>query len=136
MHHGWVVPFDEIWFVAVAAKEIPQVPVAHTPEHCGVVDLVAVQVQDWQDGAVARRIQKLVRMPARSKRPSLPLTISDHTADKQLRIVKCRSIGVGKRISQLAAFVNRSRRFRRDMTGNASRKRELLEELLHAFGVF
>ena len=48
----------------------------------------------------------------------------------RLGIVERGAEGMAERIAQLAAFVDRPRRRRRDMAGNAAGKRELLEQLL------
>ena len=55
--------------------------------------------------------------------------VADDAGDDQIGIVERGSEGMAERIAQLAAFVNRSRRRRRDVAGNAAGKRELLEQL-------
>jgi hypothetical protein len=61
-------------------------------------------------------------MPARRQWSSLGFTVTHHTARDQIRIIKHRSEGVQQRVTKLAAFVNRTRHFRRDVAGNAAGK--------------
>ena len=63
MHRLGVVALDEVGRPAVAFEQVVQLLVRNSREQRGVVDLVAVEMQDRQDGAVANGIQKLVRMP-------------------------------------------------------------------------
>ena len=51
-------------------------------------------------------------------------------------IVEYRAIGVQQRVTQFAAFVDGAGRFRRGVAGNSARKRKLLEQPLHALGVW
>ena len=61
--------------------------------------------------------------------------LSRHDSDDQIRIVEGSAISVRKGIAQFAALIDRSGRFRRDVTGDAAWKRELLEQFLHPFGI-
>ena len=98
----------------------------------GIADLVAIEVQDRQHGAVRNWVEKLVGLPCGRQRPRFRLTVADDAGDDQIRIVERGPEGMAKRISKLAAFVNRARRGRRDMAGNSAGKRELLEELFQS----
>ena len=55
--------------------------------------------------------------------------------DDQVGIVERRAIGMHQRVAELAAFVDRSRRFRRGVARNAAGKGELPEQLVQAVGV-
>jgi hypothetical protein len=57
-------------------------------------NLVAIQMQHWQHGAVANRIEKLVRMPGGRQRPGFGLTVANHYRDDEIRVVEGRAIGV------------------------------------------
>jgi hypothetical protein len=52
-----------------------------------------------------------------------------------VRMVVYRAESVAQGVAQLAAFVDAARCLRSHMRANATRKRELLEESLHAFDV-
>src|SRR5579863_5251048 len=94
-----------------------------------VADLVAVEVQDRQHGSVANWVEKLVRLPCGRQRASFRFTVADDAGDDELGIVERRPEGMAKRVPQLAAFVNRPRRRRRNMARNPAGKRELREQL-------
>jgi hypothetical protein len=59
-------------------------------------------------------------------------TVADDTSDDQIGIVERGSEGMAERVSQLATFVNRSRRRRSNMARDPSRKRELSEQLFQS----
>ena len=123
-----VIAFDEMRFVAVAVQQLEQLGASDARQQRRVGDLVAVEVQDRQHGTVVRRIQELVRLPARRERAGLGLAIADDAGDDQVRVVERRPVGVRQRVAQLAAFVDRAGRFRRDVARDAARPRELAEQ--------
>jgi len=85
---------------------VVQLLVADPRQHRRIGDLVAVEVKDWQDHAVGRRVQKLVGVPARRERPGLRLAVADDAGDDQVRVVEGGPVGMRYRISELAALVN------------------------------
>ena len=101
-------------------------------QDCGICDLVAVEVQHRQDGAIANRIQEFIRMPGGGKRTGFRLAIAYRDGDDEIRIIERRSVSMGDGVAKLAAFVNRTRRFRRAVRADSSGKRELPEELEQA----
>src|SRR5450759_5358175 len=127
-----VVAADEDRRVAVALEQLAELLLRDPREHRRIGDLVAIQVQDRQDGAIAARVQELVRVPARSQRPGLGLAVPDDAEDNQVRVVEGRTVGVHQRIAELPAFVYRSWRLGCDVARYAAWKRELPEQLLHA----
>ena len=131
VHLHRVVALDEIGRVTVAAKERFQFVAGNAGQHGGAGNLVAVQVQDGQHGAVVDRIEKLVRMPTGGERAGLRFAIADDARDEQVGIIERRPVGVRQRIAQLAAFVNRAGRLRRDVARDAAGEGELLEQPLH-----
>ena len=135
VHHRRVIPFDEMRRVAVSAKERFELLVTDPRQHCRVGDLVAVEMQDRQHGAVAHRIEELVGMPARRKRSRLRFAITDDGGHNEVGIVEGRAVGMRKRVAELAAFVDGAGRLRRHMARNPAWKRELGEEPLHALHV-
>ena len=74
-------------------------------------------------------------MPARREGTRLRFAVADDRRHDQIGIVERCSIRVTERVPEFAAFVNRAWRFRRDVTRDSARKRELLEESLHPFFV-
>ena len=135
VHHSRVIPFDEMRRVAVAAKERFELLMTDPRQDCRIGDFVAVEMQDRQHRAVARRIEELVGMPARRERPCLGFAIADDGGHNEIGIIEGCAIGVRKRVAELAALVDRAGRFRRDMARNPAGKRELGEEPLHALHV-
>ena len=75
--HGLrVVALDEMRRVAVAAHQGFELFMRDARENRRIGDLVAVEVQDWQHGAVAHGIEELVRVPARGERPGLGFAVA------------------------------------------------------------
>src|SRR5262245_46659593 len=105
-------------------------------ENGWIGDLVTVEVEDRQHGPVANRVDELVRVPGGSERSGLGLAVPDHARDDEIRVVERRAIGMRQAVAELAAFMDRSRRLRRDVRPDRAGERELLEELLHSFFVF
>ena len=79
-------------------------------------------MKNRQHRAVANRIQEFVRVPARGERTSLGLAIADDAHGEEVGIVKHRAERVRERVAQFAAFVDGTRRFRRDVAGDAAGK--------------
>ena len=74
-------------------------------------------------------------MPARREGAGLRFAVADDRGDDEAGVVIGRAERMAERVAEFAAFVNRARSLRRDVTGNSSGKRELLEEPLQAFFV-
>ena len=117
---------------AVAAEEREQLVLRDPREQRRVRDLVAVEVEDRQDRPVRRRVQELVRVPARRERPRLGLAVADDARDEQVGVVERRAERVRERVAELAALVDRARRLRRDVARDPAGERELAEEPAHA----
>ena len=94
MHDDRIVPFDEIRPITVAGEEALQLVVADPRQHRRAGDLVPVEMEDRQYGAVAPRIEKLVRVPARGERPGLRLTVADDACRDQAGVVEDRAVRV------------------------------------------
>lgn len=131
MHLGGIVAGHHVRLVARPAQEVEQVALGDPGQHGRVGDLVAVEVQDGQHRAVARRIEEHVGEPAAGQRPGLRLTVADHAGHQQVRVVERGAVGVAQRVPQLAALVDRTRHVRRHVAGDAAREGELAEELGH-----
>ena len=95
-----IVAFDEVRAVAVAAQQRLELLVADARQHRRARDLVAVQMEDRQHGAVGDRIEELVRVPARRERTGLGLAVADDAGDEQIGIVERGAVGVRERSSR------------------------------------
>lgn len=126
---------DEDRLIAKSYEQAAEILVACPRQDRRIGDLVAVEMQDRQHSAVASRIEKLRRMPGRRKRASLSLTVADHAGYNEVRIVERGAEGVDQRISEFAAFVDRTGGLRGHVAGYASRKGKLSEQLAHAIGI-
>ena len=109
VHLVGVRALDEARRVAVALEQRPQLVVRDAGEHRRIGDLVAVEVQDRQHGAVGRRVEELVRVPARRERPGLRLAVADDAQREQIGVVEHRPVGVHERVPELAALVDGAR---------------------------
>src|SRR5271170_4126730 len=92
-------------------------------------DLVAIEVQDRQHGSVADWVEQLVGLPRGCQWTCLRLTVAYDAGHDQAGIVERGAEGMTQRVAQFATFMNRSGGRRRNLAGNSSGKRELLEEL-------
>ena len=80
--------------VAVAAEQVEQVGFGNAGQDGGIGDLVAVEVQDGQDRAVAGGIEKLVGVPAGGQRAGLGFSVADHAEHRELGVVERGAVGV------------------------------------------
>ena len=135
VHRFGLLALDEARRVAVAEEQAFQFRARDAREDRRVGDLVAVQVQDRQHGAVAGRIEELVRMPGGGQRAGLRLAVADDAGDDQLRVVEGGAEGMRQGVAQFAALMDGAGRLRRDVAADAARIGELLEQALHAGGV-
>ena len=117
VHQRRVVALDEMGLVAVAPEQGGQLRLRDSREDRRVGDLVAVEVQDRQDRAVVDRVEERVRQPARGKWPGLRLAVADDAGHEQIGVVERGPERVRERVAELAAFVDRTRRFRGDVAG-------------------
>src|ERR1043166_6369600 len=101
----------------------------------GIINFVAVEIKNRQHRAIALWTEKLVDVPGGREWSSLRLPVADYGRDNQIRIIKGRAAGVRQDIAELAAFMNRSGRFRRAVTADAARKREVFKEVQQPFFV-
>ena len=109
-----------------------QLLVGHAAEHGGIADLVPVQVQDRQHGAVALGVQEFIGLPAGGQGAGLGLAVAHGDRGDQVGVIEHRAEGVGDGIAQLAALVDGTGGFRRDVAGDAAGEGKLLEQAAHA----
>ena len=112
MHLLRVTAFHEVRSPATASKEHFQFLVLDSRQNGGIVDLVAIEVQNGQHRPVGNRIEKLIGLPCGGQRTRFRFTIADDTGDDQIWIVERGPEGMTERIPQLATFVDRARRCR------------------------
>jgi len=65
-----------------------QLVVLDTGENGRVADLIAVEVQDRQHGAVADRIEELVGLPRGRERARFSFAVADDTRDHEVGLSK------------------------------------------------
>jgi hypothetical protein len=136
VHQHRLVALDEIRHPSVALEQVAQLLVRDAGEQRGVVDLVAVEMQDRQHGAVADRIQELVGMPRRREGSCLRFTVPHHHRDEEIGVIEGRSERVRDAVAELTTLVDGARRLRRAVAADAAGERELLEERGHPLLVF
>ena len=129
VHQRRLVPLDKVRRPPIAAEQLFQFLMLDAGQDSRVGNLVAVQVQDRQHGAVRGRIEKLVGMPRRGQRTRLRLAVADDAGDHQIGVVQRRPERMAEGIAQFAALVDRAGAFRRRMAGDSARKGELSKEL-------
>ena len=129
MHLFRLIAFHKVGRPAAASEKLLQFLMLDAGQDGRVADLVAIEVQDRQHGSVGNRVEKLVGLPCGRQGARFRFTVADDAGDDQIGIVERGPEGMAERIAQLAAFVNRPRRRRRNMAGNPAGKRELLEQL-------
>ncbi len=132
VHRVDVVALDEVGLVAVADKEVLELAVADAGEDGRVVDLVAVEVQHGQHGAVGDGVEELGAVPRRRQRARLSLAVAHHGEGDQVGVVKDGAEGVGYRVAELAALVDAAGGLGGGVRADAAGEGELLEELLQA----
>src|SRR5262249_49747576 len=104
-----LVALDKARRVAVALEEALELTPRDAGGIAGIHDLVAVQVQDRENRAVACGIQELVRVPAGREGAGLGLAVADDARDDQVRVVEGGAVRVRQRVAELTALVDRAR---------------------------
>src|ERR1700730_2663968 len=132
MYHGRYVAFHEMRLITVTTDQVGQFPAADAGEHGRIGYLESIEVKDWKNRAITRRVEKLVGVPARGERAGFRLAVADDTGDDQIRIVERRPIGMDQGIAQFAPLMDRSGSFRCDMAWDALRPGELPKEALQS----
>ena len=122
MHETRIIPTDIMRRPSVPTQQLIQLFMADARKQCRVGDFIAVEMQDGQHRPIRRWMNEFIRMPSGGQRPGFGFTITDHAGDDELWIIKYRTERMAQRVSQLAAFVDRARAFRRRMTGNSTWK--------------
>jgi len=108
--------------VPVALEELGELLVGDAGEDGGVGDLVAVQVEDGEDGSVVDGVEELIGVPAGGQRPGLGFPVADDACGYQISVVEDCAVSMKERVTEFATFVNRAGCFRRDVAWNAAGK--------------
>ena len=132
MHCCRIVALDEVRRPTAPAEKLLQLLMLDAGQHGRIADLIAVQMQDRQHGAVGDWIEELIRLPCCRQGARLCLAIADDARDDQLRVIERRAEGMAERIAEFAAFMDGPGGRRRHVTRNAAGKRELLEQLFQS----
>src|SRR6267143_1655259 len=82
MHDVRLVPFYEVGRISITRKKLNEFFIRHTTKNGRVCDLVTIEVQNRKHSSVARRIRKLVRMPAGRKGSRFGLSVPYDAADQ------------------------------------------------------
>ncbi len=130
-----LVPAQDVRVISIAREQLADLIVRHPAEHRGPADLVAVEMQDREDGAVASRVEEARAFPRSLERSRLGLSVAHDRGDDEIRIVECRTERMSEDVAELSALVNRSGRGNADMARNAARRRELPEQATQACDV-
>ncbi len=127
--------FDQHRAVPVAGEELQKLGGGNSSQHRGSGDLVPVQMQDGQHGAVPSGVEEFVRVPSRGRRPGFGLSVAHHTGDHQVGVVECSPEGMAQRVAELTALVDGPRGLRAAVTGDAAGEGELAEQPSHTVTV-
>src|SRR5262249_23575083 len=119
-----------------ALEELLQLILGDAGKDARVSDLVTIQMKDWQNATVPRRVEERVAPPAGCKRPGLGLAVADDAGDNQVGIVESGSVCLAKSVAEFAAFVDAAGSLWGDVARDAAGEAELLKQFLHPFGVF
>ena len=133
VHLGGGAALDKVRLPAAAAEEVLKLFMRNAREEGGVCNLVAVEVEYRQHGAVSLGVDEFVELPGSCERAGLCFAVADDAGCDEVWVIGHGAEGVGEGVAQLAALVDGTRGLGRNMGGDAAGERELLEELLHAF---
>ena len=135
--HGVVVgAFDEIGSPAVAAHQALELVVRDASEERRVVDLVSVEMQDGQHGAIARRVEEFVDVPRRGEGAGFGFAVADNGGNDEFRAVEGRAACVRQDVAEFSAFVNGAGRFGSAVAADSAGEGKLLEKFSQAVEVF
>src|SRR5690348_12939662 len=114
--------------VTVGFEELLHILIAVSAHHGGSGDLVAVQVEDGQHGAVAGRVEELDAFPRAFEWSRLRLAVSDNGDGEEVRIIEGSAEGMSEDVAEFSALVDGAGGRNAGVTRDAARCRELSEE--------
>src|ERR1022692_4691557 len=92
-------------FIPMRVEQRADVVVAGASQHRGATDLVSVELQDREDGAVANGIEKAHALPGPFEGTGLCLTVSDDARHQEVGIVEGRAERVDQGVPEFATLV-------------------------------
>src|SRR5438552_667688 len=90
-------------------------------------------MQNWEHCSRLGGIEKLVAMPCGSGWPGFSFSITNNAGNNNVRIIHRSPKCGGKRVSQLASFMNRSGYTRVEVEGKSARPGEAFDEQSEPF---
>ena len=135
VHGAGLVARDDDGVPAVATEQGKQLVLRDAGEDSGAGDLVAVEVQDRQHGAVTAGLEELGAVPARGGRAGFGLAVADDAGGDQAGVVEGGAGGMEQGIAEFAALVDAARHVGGIVAGDAAGKAELAEQAAHAVPV-
>src|SRR5919198_949674 len=125
MHRLRFRSLDKIRAVAVSDEQVLQLFSADARQHRGIGNLVAVQMQNGQYGAIGDWVEKFVRMPCGRQWARLGFTVPDNASDDQIGMVEGGAERVRQGVAKLASLMNGAWSLGSYVAGNSPWKRKL-----------
>ena len=122
MHGFKVTALNEVWCPSIPLEQRFQLAMGYAGEYRRVVDLVAIEMEDWENSTITDGIEELIAVPARSERTSLSLAVTDHGQSDEIRMVEDSAESVSDGVTELTTLVETTRLFRCSMTANSTRE--------------
>ena len=121
-----------VGLVTHAVEELVELFVGDAGQDGRVGDLVAVEVQDWENDTIGQWVHELVGLPRSCKWAGLCLAVADNSDCQQGWVVQDSAVCVGQGVAQLAALVDGAWSLRCVVGRDSTWVREAAEELLEA----
>ncbi len=106
VHAVGVGTFHEVRRPSITAEQVFHFFMADASEQGRIVDLVAVEVQNREDRAVANGVQELADVPGGRQRPGFRFPISYDRRDDEVGVVERGAARVRKYVAELASFMD------------------------------
>src|SRR5580700_8766811 len=78
MHGFRLISLHKVRRIAVAAHQALKLFTRNPCEYRWIRNLVSIQMEDWQNRAIAHRVKEFIRVPGSRKRTRLGFTVADH----------------------------------------------------------
>src|SRR5271165_5548863 len=100
VHALWIATLYKVRRIPVADRQSFQLFMANASKNSRVVNLVSVEVQNWQHRPVGDRVKELIAVPTGSQGSGLGLPVAHHHEGDQVRVVEDRPEGMRDAITQ------------------------------------
>lgn len=94
VHLFRIVTLNVVGSMPVAAQQVVQLVMVNPCQDGGTSDLVAIEVQDRQNGSVACGIHELIGVPAGCQRAGFRLPVAHHGRNNKVGVVEGCPVGV------------------------------------------